>query len=146
MSQAAQQSIDIACTAEHFYKVLTDFAKHKDFVSDLLDVKVLDHSGETYKVKYKIKVLKEIEYELEHSGVPGKSVKWHLIKGQFMKVNQGEWEIQETGPESIHVTYKIELKLSALVPSSVTTQLAQMGLPKMLREFKDYAESTYKGA
>ena len=144
MSQA-QQSIDIDCPAEHFYKVLTDFEKHKDFVSDLLDVQVLEHKGESYKVKYKIKMIKDVEYELEHTGTPGKSVQWRLIRGQFMKINQGAWEIQELGPDKIRVTYTIELKLSALVPASITTQLARMGLPKMLREFKDYAESTYKG-
>ena len=145
MSQA-QQSIEINCSADHFYNVLTDFEKHKDFVSDLLDVQVLEQKDNTYKVKYKIKMIKEVEYELEHTGVPGKSVHWRLIRGQFMKKNEGSWEIQELGPDKIKAIYTIELKLSALVPASITTQLAQMGLPKMLGEFKDYAESTYKGA
>lgn len=145
MSQA-EKSIEINCTAEHFYNVLTDFEKQTEFMSDLLGVKLLKKEGETYTVKYKIKMIKEIEYTLEHKGTPNKNLVWKLIKGQFMKVNEGGWNIRELGPEKVLATYTITLKLSALVPSSVTTQLAQLGLPKMLKEFKDYAESTFKAA
>jgi len=145
MSQA-HESIEINCSAEHFYHVLTDFEKQAEFVSDLQDAKILKKDGETYRVKCKIRIMKEIEYEVEETGVPNKSLKWKLIKGQFMKKNEGSWEIEELGPDRIRANYTIELKLSALVPSSLTTQLARMGLPKMLKEFKDHAESTYKGA
>ena len=141
----ATKSIEINCSAEHFYHVLTDFEKHPEFVSGLLDVKVLSHEDNVWRVKYRIKMIKEVEYELEQRGEPFKSVKWKLIKGQFMKVNEGSWQIEELGPDKIKATYSITLKLSALVPSSITTQLAQMGLPKMLQEFKEYAEKTYKG-
>ena len=140
----ATRSIEVNCSAEHFYKVITDFERHKDFVSGLLDVKVLSHEGETWRVKYRIKMIKEIEYELEQKGEPFKAVRWKLIKGQFMKVNEGSWVIEEIGPEKIKATYSITLKLSSLVPSSITTQLAQIGLPKMLQEFKEYAEKTFK--
>ncbi len=145
MSQA-QKSIEINCSAAHFYSVLTGFEKQKDFVSDLQDVKLLSKEGETYTVRYKVRLIKEIEYDLKHIGEPNKRMTWKLLKGQFMKVNEGSWDIEELGPDKIRATYSITLKLSALVPSSVTTQLAQLGLPKMLQEFKTYAESTYKGA
>lgn len=140
----AQRSIEINCSAEHFYKVITDFESLPKFVSGLLDVRVLSHEDNTWRVKYRIKLIKEVEYELEEIGEPYKGLKWKLIKGQFMKVNEGSWKIEELDKERIKATYSITLKLSSLVPSSITTQLAELSLPKMLQEFKDYAEKTYK--
>ena len=139
----ASKSIEIACSAEHFYKVVTDFEKHPSFVSGLLGVEVLSQKDNVWRVKYKIRVIKEIEYELEQIGEPFSAVRWHLIKGQFMKVNEGSWKIEELAPDRIRATYTITLKLSSLVPGSITTQLAQASLPKMLEEFKEYAEKTF---
>ena len=97
----------------------------------------------TYRLDVKLKV---IEYSLTHIETPPGTITWHLIKGEFMKGNEGSWTLAPLPSGGVRATYAIELKLGALVPSSLEKALAEQGLPNMLANFKARAEKLYKPA
>jgi ribosome-associated toxin RatA of RatAB toxin-antitoxin module len=143
---SAIQSIDIDVPPEKFFLVLQDYARYPEFLPEVKSVKMGPRRGNSVEVTYRLDVkLKVIEYSLTHVETPPTQVTWHLIKGEFMKGNQGSWTVMPT-PAGCRATYSIELSLGALVPASLEKALAEQGLPNMLRNFKSRAEKLYKGA
>jgi ribosome-associated toxin RatA of RatAB toxin-antitoxin module len=140
----ASKSIEINCSTDHFFSVLTDFEKYPQFVSDLKGVTVLKHEDNVFHVKYRVNIIKDIEYTLRLESNPPKTMTWKLVDGQMMKDNSGRWEIEKISDSRIRATYVIYLKLSGFIPSAVTNKLAELSLPKMLNEFKERAEKTFK--
>jgi hypothetical protein len=95
----------------------------------------------TVEVTYWLDVkLKVIEYSLTHVETSPGRIDWHLIKGEFMKGNEGSWTLEVTPSGGTRATYSIELNLGALVPASLEKALAEQGLPNMLANFKARAE------
>jgi hypothetical protein len=62
-----------------------------------------------------------------------------------MKGNEGAWVLQPV-PQGTHATYKIDLKLGALVPSMIERMLAEQSLPGLLQNFKKRIESRHRSA
>ncbi|MBM4388599.1 MAG: SRPBCC family protein [Deltaproteobacteria bacterium] len=139
----ARKSIEINCPASHVYKVITDFGSHTEFVSGLKGIEVLEKKGEEYKVRYKVNMVKDIEYTLSLKGEKPHKLSWTLIKGDMMKENYGNWDLKETAKNKTLATYTLTLALSGFIPSSITTKLAEVSLPKMLEEYKKRAEETF---
>ena len=138
----AKREIQVACPIEHFYRVITDFDNYTDFLSGLVAVTAKPMGENVWHVTYRIRVFKEIEYTLEMRGTPSTRLEWTLVKGDFMKSNSGEWTLSAHGPDNTIATYRVALQLNALVPASITKQLAEASLPKMMGDFKVRAEST----
>jgi hypothetical protein len=67
-----------------------------------------------------------------------------MVRGEMMKGNDGAW-ILKAVPEGTEATYKIDLKLGALVPSMVERMLAEQSLPGLLANFKKRIESQNPG-
>lgn len=138
------RSIEIDVPVEHMYKVITDFEHLKEFVTGVIETHVEYREGENYRVRYKIKMIKDIEYTLNLKGTPPNRLEWSLVRGDMMKENKGAWELTPIGNDRTLATYKIDLQLLSFVPGAITKQLTEMSLPKMLQEFKKRAELTYK--
>lgn len=140
----AIRTVDIDCPIEHMYQVITDFESLPAFVTSLLGVTVDQVDGDVFHVSYRIKMLKEVEYTLELHGTPPNRLEWHLLEGEFMKGNDGAWELERIAEDRTRATYRIDLALPVHVPSSVTRNLADASLPRMLDEFRVHAEKTWK--
>lgn len=140
----AKRDILIACPLEHVFSVITDFDHYAQFLSGVVSVTsklVQDH---VWDVTYRIRVFKEIEYTLRMKAMAPDRVEWTLVKGDFMKANEGEWTLVAQGANNTLATYRVSLQLNALVPASITKQLAEASLPKMMGDFKARAESTWQ--
>lgn len=143
MSEAVR-SVDVECPIEHMYRVITDFESLPEFVTSLLGVTVDSREDETYRVSYRIRLTKEIQYTLELNGFPPERLEWHLLGGEFIRGNDGAWELEALDGERTRATYRIDLTLPIMVPASVTRNLAEVSLPLMLDEFRVHAEKTWK--
>jgi ribosome-associated toxin RatA of RatAB toxin-antitoxin module len=143
-SAKAVETITINCSREDFRKVLSDYAKMPEYLDDLKKTRVDSVKGSTYTVTYFVSIVgKEITYTLELTHTPPGEVSWKLVKGDFMKVNQGKWVLEELGPKKTKATYHLEMGFGLLVPGAVITQLQKTALPKMLNQFKGRAEALY---
>ncbi len=140
---AAQDSIIINVPKEKFFEVITDFEKYPEFIPEMKSAQVVEHKDNEYIVDFTVTLIKKIDYRLKLIAHPYTKLEWNLVKG-FFKKNYGYWEIEELGPEQIKATYYVELEMGMLVPKKILNELAQIGLPRMLKNFKERAESLYK--
>jgi ribosome-associated toxin RatA of RatAB toxin-antitoxin module len=141
---SAVQSIEVDVPPEKFFSVVQDYPRYPEFLPEVKSVRMGPRRGNSVEVTYRLDVkLKVIEYSLTHIETPPGTIAWHLIKGEFMKGNEGSWSIAAT-PSGCRATYSIELNLGALVPASLEKALAEQGLPNMLRNFKARAEKLYR--
>lgn len=134
------QEIEIKATPKQCYKVITDYEKYPEFISDLKDLDVKNKKGNTCEITYHISVIKDIQYTLKMKGVPDSRVEWEFVKGDFMKDNHGYWELEEVKKGVTRAVYNIDIKFGMLVPGAVTKALVGKNLPSMLAAFKKRIE------
>jgi coenzyme Q-binding protein COQ10 len=141
----AERSIVIHAPPEKVFAVITDYEKYPEFLPEVKKVKVEFGSGNVKEVTYTVDIkAKVITYTLKHSARPPDELAWTMVRGEMMKGNDGAW-ILKTVPEGTEATYKIDLKLGALVPSMVERMLAEQSLPGLLANFKKRIESQTSG-
>jgi ribosome-associated toxin RatA of RatAB toxin-antitoxin module len=125
--------------------VITDYEKYPEFLPEVKKVKVEFGAGNVKEVSYTVDVkAKVITYTLKHTARPPDELAWTMVRGEMMKGNDGAWILKPV-PEGTEATYKIDLKLGALVPSMVERMLAEQSLPGLLANFKKRIESLNAG-
>lgn len=141
----ARKTIEVAVPLEKFFEVLRDYARYTEFLPEVQAVRLGPRSGDTVEVTYRLDVkLKVIEYTLQHVEKGPDRIDWHLVRGEFMKSNDGSWTLQRSASGGTTATYAIALNLGALVPHSLEKALAEQGLPNMLANFKARAEKLHR--
>jgi ribosome-associated toxin RatA of RatAB toxin-antitoxin module len=145
---AVSRSIEIDVSAQQFFDVVVDYARYVEFVGEMRQVQVGRRSGSQVEVTYTIEVAagpvrKRVSYTLNLVEEAPRKVSWSLVKGEFMKRNDGSWLIEPLGERRICATYTIDVGFGLLVPSGVSDFLTERNLPRMIGEFKARAEKLY---
>lgn len=141
MAQATRKIV-IDAPPETVMAVIADFAKYAEFLPEVKGTQ-LEKRGKDVEVTYDVDLkIKRIKYTLRHVQDSPLKTTWSLVKGEFMKGNDGSWTLAplEDGKKT-EATYLIELKLGALVPSSIEKALAEGSLPALLENFKKRSEA-----
>ena len=145
MAQASR-SVTIDVPPEKLFDVIVDYEKYPEFLPEVKKVKVDFGAGSVKEVTYTVDIkAKVITYTLKHNARPPAEVSWTMVRGEMMKGNDGAW-ILKAVPGGTEATYKIDLKLGALVPSMVERMLAEQSLPGLLQNFKKRIEGLQKPA
>lgn len=126
---------------EKVYQVVTDFEKYSEFVPETTEVIVHKKTKSSAEATFKIKVMKEVSYTLKISLKEPTRVSWSLIKGDFMKSNDGSWTLKKIDKNTTEAVYELEVGLGLLVPGAVSKALINSSLPKMMDAFKKRIES-----
>jgi coenzyme Q-binding protein COQ10 len=63
MAKAATTEL-FPCTTEQFFKIVTDYEKYPEFLSEVKSCKVLKTEGSKKLVEYKVSVIKSFTYTL----------------------------------------------------------------------------------
>ena len=136
----ASKSIVIDAPLDKVFATISDYEHYPEFLSECKEVKTSGRKGNQVDVHYKVDVMKTIRYTLRMNEAPPNKVAWTFVEGEFMKDNQGSWLLEDAGGGKTKATYTVEMKLGALVPSSIVKALVETSLPKMLESFKKRAE------
>jgi ribosome-associated toxin RatA of RatAB toxin-antitoxin module len=124
------------------FKAVTQYENYPKFVEGCRSVKVDRSSPGSAQVSYDISMMKDITYTLEHAEDEAKGVvSWKLIKSDFVKLNNGRWNIQEAGPDRCKVEYEVDIEFSFPVPGFILSRLIKGTLPAMLKSFEKQAKS-----
>lgn len=134
------ESIEIKATPERCYGVITAYEAYPEFLPETKDVAVANKSKAGATVTYSLELIKKISYTLKMAHKPPKSVSWKLIKGDFMKKNEGEWCLDEIKKGVTRATYKIDIDLGLFVPGMISKKLIGSSLPAMMQAFKKRIE------
>ena len=139
----AERSIVINAPPEKVFAVITDYEKYPEFLPEVKKVAVAPGPSGAKEVTYTVDIkAKLITYTLRHTARPPGELSWTMVRGEMMKGNDGAWVLKPV-PSGTEATYKIDLRLGALVPSMVERMLAEQQLPGLLRNFKKRIESLH---
>jgi ribosome-associated toxin RatA of RatAB toxin-antitoxin module len=139
----AEKSIVIEAPIEKAFEVIADYEKYPEFLPEVKKAKIERAQGNVTQVTYTVDIkAKLITYTLEHTARPPDQLIWTMLRGEMMKANDGAW-VLKTVPSGTEATYRIDLKLGALVPSMIERLLAEQSLPGLLQNFKKRIEGLH---
>ena len=134
-------SVTVNTSIEKFYEVIRDVKSYPEFIPEMKKVNVISMDDTDGEVKYDLKIMGfGVSYTLKLKMTSPTEISWTFVKGTKMKDNTGYWKLKKIDDNTTEAEYKVELKLGALVPKKFTDQLTKVGLPALMKQFKERAE------
>lgn len=136
----ASESILINAPFNKVYDVVTNFENYPEVFDEVMKTKVIKKRKGLVEVEFEFKIIMIISCTLKfHLGA--KKISWELIKGDFMRSNNGAWIFEIKSDKKTKATYEVEIEPSMFVPSSVIEQLIKSNAPLMIKNLKKRCES-----
>jgi len=129
------------CTPDEFYKVVGDYEKYPEFLSEVKACKVLKSEGSRKLVEYTVSMIKDFKYRLWMNEEPNK-ISWVLESGDLFKVSNGYWQVQEEGGKT-RASYFVEAKFNLFVPGPIAKALVNVNLPNMMSSYHKRVKELY---
>ena len=146
MASSVTQEIVIAAPPSKVFDVIAAYERYPEFVPSVKTCRVLRQDiGVEVELELDLGV-KRIRYTLRHIEDRPRRVSWSLVRGDWMKVSNGSWELSEEGSGRTRARYTVEVQIAKppLVPQAlidrVTDELTRVQLPRTLEAFKARAE------
>ena len=149
MTQRATESTLVNAPPETVYRVVADFERYMDWVSDLKRIEVLerDADGRPLEIEFRAAAFgRSTTYTLhyDYSRAPD-VLAWHQTRGDLTETLNGQYRF-EPAPGGTLLTYDLEVELSVPIPSFVKSRAAYRIQDQALRELKAQAESQYESS
>lgn len=141
MASAQTQEV-FNCTTEEFFKIVSDYEKYPDFLTEVKSVKIYKNGGNTKEMEYHVSLIKTFKYKLKVTEVANKSVSFEFIGGDVFKTMKGSWQLSDSKGKCA-VDYKVEATFGMLVPESMAKPLVSANLPMMITNFKKRIKQIY---
>jgi len=135
-----EQSVEIDASLETVWGVVTDYLRYPMFLEGMKSAKVVSEEGGKKCVEFELQLIKRIRYTLCFDSPETGRLSWTLVRGDFMRRNEGGWDLVSLGADRCKATYRIAIAFGAIVPESITRSLASKNLPATLAAFKARAE------
>lgn len=130
------------CTPEEFYKIIADYEKYSEFLSEIRGCRVVKTEAHRKLVEYTVNVIKEFKYKLWMTEEPHKKISWVLESGDLFKVSNGYWELQEEAGKT-RATYYVDAKFNMFVPGPIAKALVNVNLPNMMSSYHKRVRELY---
>lgn len=130
------------CTIEEFFKIVSDYEKYPEFLTEVKSVKILKDSGAVKEMEYHVSLIKTFKYKLRATEVANKSIKFEFIGGDVFKSMNGSWLLKEQDGKCA-ITYDVEASFGMFVPDSMAKPLVSANLPMMIANFKKRIKQIY---
>lgn len=130
------------CTAEEFFKLISDYEKYPEYLTEVKDVKILKTSGNTKEMEYSVSMIKSFKYKLKVEEKVPTEIKFQFLGGDVFKTMKGSWVIKPKG-EKCEVDYSVEATFGMLIPDSVAKPLVSANLPMMIENVKKRIKKIY---
>jgi ribosome-associated toxin RatA of RatAB toxin-antitoxin module len=146
MTNAATEEVMVDAPLERFWAVVVDAERYPEFVPGIKACRVR-RVGDEKHVEYDLDLgVKRLRYTLRHEEHPPGRLSWSLVKGEWMKVSNGSWDLSADGTRTrARYTVEIQITKPPLVPQAVvdriSDELTRVSLPRNLAAFKKRAES-----
>ena len=114
MASAQTQEV-FNCSIEEFYKLVADYEKYPEFLTEVKSVKIYKNSGDTKEMEYHVSLIKTFKYKLKVTEVANKSVNFEFIGGDVFKTMKGSWQLTDNNGKCA-VEYRVEATFGMLVP------------------------------
>ncbi|MGE5087009.1 MAG: type II toxin-antitoxin system RatA family toxin [Bacillota bacterium] len=130
------------CTPEQFYKIIADYEKYHEFLSEVKQCKVLKTEGNRKLVEYSVSVMKSFKYSLWMTENPNQSINWEFASGDLFKTSVGSWKLENEAGKT-RATYTVEATFSMFVPGPIANALVSVNLPNMMSAYHKRVKQVY---
>ena len=132
------------CTPEQFFDLLVDYESYPEFLAEVKDCKVVGENGGKKQVKYKISVIKTLEYTNTHTEERPNMVSWQFDSGDLFKSMKGHWKLSDQGGKT-KAEYFVEANFGLFVPKTMTKTVLSVNLPAMMKAYHKRVDQLYGG-
>ena len=130
------------CTPEQFYKIIADYEKYHEFLSEVKQCKVLKTESNRKLVEYSVSVMKSFKYSLWMTETLNQGISWEFASGDLFKTSVGSWKLEnEVG--KTRATYTVEATFSMFVPGPIANALVSVNLPNMMSAYHKRVKQVY---
>ena len=138
---SAETSDVFNCTPEQFFKVVADYEKYPEFLSEVKHCKVLKDEGAKKHVEFTVSVMKDFKYTLWMNETPS-LISWEFASGDIFKTMKGQWKMQDEGGKC-RASYAVEATFGLFVPGPITKALLNVNLPNMVSAYHKRVAELY---
>lgn len=131
------------CTPDEFFKIVTDYEKYPDFLSEVKSCKVLKNEGGEKLVEYKVSVVKSFTYQILLKEEKPSLVSWAFAGGDIFNTMSGSWKIAKESEGKCRVVYSVEGTFKIAVPKFVEKSLLNANLPAMMSAYHKRIKKVY---
>lgn len=139
---SAQTTEIFNCTPAQFYKIVSDYEKYPEFLSEVKECKVLKAEGNRKLVEYTVAVVKNFKYSLWMTEVQDTSITWEFAGGDIFKTSTGFWKLSEEGGKC-RASYQVDATFSMFVPGPIAKALVSVNLPNMISAYHKRVSELY---
>jgi ribosome-associated toxin RatA of RatAB toxin-antitoxin module len=149
MAEQSTQSIEVGAPPERVMAVIADFPSYPEWAKQVQETEVLaeDDAGRPRRVRLTLDAgpIKDV-YTLEYDwAADGRSVSWHLVKGQMQKAQDGRYVLEAVGEGKTRVTYSLSVELMLPMIGLLRRKAEKMVMDTALKELKRRVEDTVAG-
>ncbi len=130
------------CTVGEFFKLVSDYEKYPEFLTEVKSVKIYKNEGNVKEMEYHVSLIKTFKYKLRINEVPNESVNFEFIGGDVFKTMKGSWKLADQGGKCA-IEYNVEATFGMFVPESMAKPLVTANLPMMISNFKKRIKEVY---
>lgn len=145
MADSSTQSIQIAAPAAETFKVITDFARYPEWISDVKSIEVLEEfeDGYAHLVRFQLDagILKDA-YELRYRYSDDlRRISWTLDRpSSVQKSQEGSYDVTDNGDGTTTVVYTLAVDLSIPMLGMFKRKAEKMIMDSALKNLKKRVE------
>jgi carbon monoxide dehydrogenase subunit G len=137
--QRATESIAVDAPPEAVFRVVTDFDRYNDWLSDVKRIEVLerDATGRPLEIEFRAAAFgRSTVYALryDYAGAP-ESLSWHQTRGDLTSAMNGQYRFEPQGAGTL-LTYDLEVELLVPIPTFIRSRAAHRIQTQALRELR----------
>ncbi|HEY7930899.1 MAG TPA: SRPBCC family protein [Acidimicrobiales bacterium] len=144
MAQRATESMVVNASPDEVYRVVVDFERYPEWVSELKHIEVLerDADGRALEVEFRAAAYgRSTTYALRYDYDQAPRVlRWWQTRGDLTAELHGQYQFDAAGAAT-KVTYDLEVELSVPIPSFVKARAANRIQTHALGELRARAEA-----
>jgi ribosome-associated toxin RatA of RatAB toxin-antitoxin module len=125
-----------------FYRIVSDYEKYPEFLSEVKSCKVLKSEGSKKLVEYKVSVIKTFTYQLWMTEKEPDSITWTFAGGDVFKTSDGSWKLTDQAGKC-HAIYAVEATFGLFVPGPIAKTLLSVNLPSMMSSYHKRVKDLY---
>jgi ribosome-associated toxin RatA of RatAB toxin-antitoxin module len=130
------------CTVPQFYKIVADYEKYPEFLSEVKKCRVVKDEGARKLVEFSVSVIKTFTYSMWLTETPDQEIRWEFASGEVFKTSSGYWKLtDEAGKARAH--YHVEATFSLFVPGPIAKALVSVNLPNMMSSYHKRVQQLY---
>lgn len=130
------------CSQDDFFKIISDYEKYPEFLSEVKDCRIIKSEGARHLVEYTVSVVKEFSYRLWMTQEPPNRISWVFESGDLFKLSNGYWDLQEEAGKT-RATYAVDAKFNLFVPGPIAKALVSVNLPNMMSSYHKRVKELY---